>query len=501
VTDVRDEEVEVRSFGADGPLGDRRVERFDPTHPDRRVGHALAIGADDVDGVVRGAHRAFLAWRERPLEERVAAVNAAADAVAATAEALGPLLARELGKVVGDCRGEMGFAAACLRWCAAEVATVAASTTVDDAAGRLAVHRVPYGVIGAIVPWNAPLILSILKVAPAVVTGNTIVVKPSPLAPFAVTEALRAVAAALPPGVVSVVHGDGDVGEALVAHPLVRKVSFTGGPLTAVSVAAASARTIKPVVLELGGNDPAIFLDDAPFDDAAMERIVFGAFLTSGQVCMAAKRCYVPRVRLDEFVEGFVAAADRVIEVGDPLSATATMGPLVSAAQRDRVAALVAGAAAAGGTVVPLGRTTAVVERGGWFLRPTLVVGPPADDPLVRTEQFGPALPVLAYDHLEEAVAAANDSDMGLASSVWSADEDRAFAVARRLEAGTTFVNCHNRAGMSLRAPFGGVKQSGVGREFGHAGLAEYLQTHAVHAPAAVRGDGTGAAANAYPAG
>lgn len=499
MTDGRDEVVAVWSFADDGPLGDRPVERFDPTYPDRLVGTASAVGAAAIDGVVRGAHAAFGDWRARPIDERVALGRAAADAVAATADRLGPLLARELGKVVGDCRGEMGFAAACLRWCAEEVAAVAASTEVDDAAGRLAVHRVPYGVVGAVVPWNAPLILSILKVAPAVLTGNTIVVKPSPLAPLAVTEALGAIAAALPPGVVSVVHGDAEVGDALVSHPLVRKVSFTGGPVTAVTVAAAAARTIKPVVLELGGNDPAIFLDDAPFDDDLMERAVFGAFLTSGQVCMAAKRAYVPRARLGDFVDAFVAAADRVLEVGDPLSPTATMGPLVTAAARDRVAALVDGAVAAGATAVPLGRVTPVVEAGGWFLRPTLVLGATAEDPIVRTEQFGPTLPVLAYDDLDEAIAAANDSEMGLASSVWSADEDRAFAVARRLEAGTTFVNCHNRAGMSLRAPFGGVKQSGVGREFGLAGLSEYVQTHAVHAPATVRGAGTGGAANAYP--
>ena len=217
-----------------------------------------------------------------------------ARAVADSADELAPMLARELGKPVADSAGEMGFAAAFLGWVCDRVGDVCADRVIDDDAGRVVLQRVPYGVISAIVPWNAPLILSSLKVAPALATGNVIVVKPSPLAPFAVTEALRRIAEHLPPGVLSVVHGEAEVGNAMVTDPRVRKVAFTGGSAVAHHVLAGCAEQLTPAVLELGGNDAAVVLDDLTFTDDVMERMVFGALLTSGQVCMAAKRIYVP---------------------------------------------------------------------------------------------------------------------------------------------------------------------------------------------------------------
>lgn len=476
------------------------MERQNPARLSEIVGSVECVDPAGAAAAVDAAHVGFRDWSRRPAEERASLLAEAADDVLGTADELGPLLARELGKVVGDCRGEMGFAAACLRYCLDAHPRVAADSLVDDAAGRLLVTKVPYGVVTAIVPWNAPLILSILKVAPALVTGNSIVVKPSPIAPLAVTQALSAIAACLPDGVLNVVHGGAEVGEVLVSHPDVRKVAFTGGGTTAVHVARAAATTITPLVLELGGNDAALFLEDAEFSDRVMERAVFGTFLTSGQVCMAAKRLYVPRTRHDEFVEAYLRAAERVLTVGDPLDPEVTMGPMASAPQRRFVEDLLLDANDRGAIVHTLGTVTPDCDLGaGWFLRPTLVTGLDDDAPLVAQEQFGPAVPLLAYDSLDEALDRVNDSELGLASSVWSADEDRAFDVARRIEAGMTFVNCHNRAGMSLRAPFGGVKQSGFGREFGDAGVAEYLQSHTIHAPASARGDGTGSAANAYP--
>ena len=492
--------VEVSSFAGGTDVGSGWIERVNPAHTDRVVGRARTVDAAAAAEAIDGAHRAYGTWRTVPVAERVRLLRVAADAVAATAEGLGPLLARELGKVVADCRGEMGFAAGCLRATAEAAGPMCAEVEVDDDAGRLVVTREPFGVVVAIVPWNAPLILSILKVAPALAAGNTVVVKPSPLAPLAVTLALRAIADTLPPGVLNVVHGDAEVGQAVVSHPLTRKIAFTGGEPTAVSVARAAAVAVTPLVLELGGNDAAVFLDDVHLSPGLMERAVFGTFLTSGQVCMAAKRLYVPRSMLDDFVAAYREAADRILVVGDPLDPDVTMGPMVSGAQRERVWTLVDDARDRGATVHDLGRVAHGTDLDrGWYLRPHLVVGLDDDAPLVREEQFGPAVPVLAYDDVDEAVARANDSEFGLASSVWSADEDRAFAVARHLEAGMTFVNCHNRAGMSLRAPFGGMKRSGYGREFGEAGLAEYLQTHAIHAPASVREGGTGTPANAYP--
>lgn len=471
------------------------IVRENPARIHEIVGTVDVATPAHVAAAVGRAQAAFPSWSATPLGERAAALEAGAAAISGAAGEFGTLLARELGKVEADCRGETGFAAAWLRWCNEHAGTALAGRDIDDEAGRLVVHRRPYGVVAAIVPWNAPLILSILKVAPALVTGNTVVVKPSPLAPLAVEQALRALAACLPPGVVEVVQGGAETGAALVADPRVAKIAFTGGEATGRAVLRAAAGTITPVVLELGGNDPAIFLDDADLTPATMTSALWGTFLTSGQVCMAAKRLYVHRSRVDEFVEGYLDAADRALVLGDPLDPDVTIGPMVSASQRRGLVALVAGATGAGAIAHPLGRVAPGADLdAGYFFRPVLVTGIDPAAPLVVEEQFGPAVPLVPFDDEDALVAEVNAGRYGLASSVWSADEDRAFTLAARLACGFTFVNCHNRSGMSLRAPFGGWRASGYGREFGPEGLAEYTQTHAVHRPAAVAGAG-----RAYP--
>lgn len=476
-----------RGFGVDGPVGSGpTVERENPANVDEVVVRTTTTTPAEVDDVVAGAADAQRHWAQRPLTERIAALEAAASAVAGVDTAT--LLARELGKPRDDSAGETAFAAAFARHVADRAPEVLADSDVDDDAGRVRLIRRPLGVVAAIVPWNAPLILASLKVAPAVAAGNAVVVKPSPLAPAAITQALAAMAEALPPGVLSVVHGGADVGRALVGNDSVAKVAFTGGEEVGRAVMRMSAERLIPTVMELGGNDPALVLDDAELDEALFERLVFGAFLTTGQVCMAAKRIYVPRAVLADVVDGLAAAADRVLVCGDPLGAGVTIGPMVSAEQRDRVDALVEGARRRGATVRQVGTLVDGWDPDrGYFLRPTVVSDLPHDDELVATEQFGPTVPVVGYDSLDDAVEMANDGPWGLGSSVWSADEDRAFRVAGRLDAGMTFINCHNRAGMSLRVPFGGVKRSGFGREFGDEGIAEYSQTHAVHIPASMR--------------
>ncbi|MFM7063426.1 MAG: aldehyde dehydrogenase family protein [Actinomycetes bacterium] len=493
--------VEVRSLvgGAAAPVADW-IERTNPARTTELVGRAGAVDAAGAAAAVEASDVAFHVWRTVAPTERAALLLAAADAVAAATDELAPLLARELGKVVDDCRGEMAFAAACLRDAVGAMDQVLGLKEVDDDLGRLRIARVPFGVVVAVVPWNAPLILAMLKVAPALATGNTVVVKPSELVPLAVTRALEVIASHLPPGVLSVVHGRGDVGAALVGHPLTRKVAFTGSGATGSLVAAAAAHHVTPLVMELGGNDPAIFLDDADLTDEVLERAVFGAFLTSGQVCMAAKRFLVPDHRVAEFADAFTAVAERVLVVGDPLDPAVTVGPLVSELQQQRVAAMVDDARDRGAEIRTIGSVADGADLdAGWFMRPRLVLGLDDDAPLVRDEQFGPAVPVLGYATLDEAVARANASELALGSSVWSGDEARAIEVAARLEAGITFINCHNRAGMSFRAPFGGTKRSGYGREFGAAGLEEYVQTHTVHAPAAFRPGAGGGSGRAYP--
>ncbi|WP_345577714.1 aldehyde dehydrogenase family protein, partial [Nonomuraea rosea] len=416
------------------------------------------------------------------------ALRDGAAAIAARFQELAVLLARESGKPLADCRGEIAFALAWLRWVCEHAPGVLAVSDVADGAGRLVTRRRPYGVVACVTPWNAPVILAMTKLAPALAAGNTAVVKPSPLAPLTVGE----IAAALPH--VEIVHGGAETGQALVAHPLVRKVAFTGGDAAGRAIAAAAGSMLTPSVMELGGNDPALLLPDFALTPDDYERLVMASFATSGQVCMAAKRLYVPRRRAAEFVAAYVAAAERILLVGDPLTAGVSMGPVISAQAADRIRALVG----QDGTAVPLGRATGDLSTG-YFVTPTLVTGLPDSAPLVTAEQFGPAVPLLAYDTEEEALARANASELGLAASVWSADEERAFAAAGRLEAGFVFVNTHNRTGMSPRAPFGGIKRSGHGREYGAEGLLEYVQTTVAHAPAAFRPGGSGMAATAYP--
>jgi acyl-CoA reductase-like NAD-dependent aldehyde dehydrogenase len=474
--------------------------RENPARRDEAIGEVAELGAEAVDAVVRTAEKGQVRWAARSVAERADLLRAAADRLDPELDAIAELVARETGKVLGDARGEAGFATAVLRWYAGRATELITDRVSDDARGKLVIRQRPYGVVGAVTPWNAPLILALLKVAPALAAGNAIVVKPSPLAPFGVARMLQVIAEALPDDVVHVVQGDAETATALVGHPSINRVAFTGGDGAGRAIASLAGRSLTPSVLELGGNDPAIVLPDADLDAAAYDRLVMATFATSGQVCMAIKRLYVPTDRLAETVAGMTAAAERVLRIGDPLHPGVTMGPVVSEASAARLEALVVDAVEAGGTAIEIGTVDPDTDlAAGHFVRPRLVTGLDDAHPLVAAEQFGPVLPVLAYDLVDDAVARANSGELGLGGSVWSADEDRAFEVAARLDAGFTFINTHNRTGMALHAPFGGVKRSGWGREYGDHGLLEYVQDCVIHAPAAFRAGGSGLGASSYP--
>ncbi|MEV1295507.1 aldehyde dehydrogenase family protein [Pseudonocardia sp. NPDC049635] len=477
--------------GEDVRGGGGLIERENPAVAAQSVGAVQTASPAQVDATVGAAAGAWRAWRRLPLAERAERVLAAWTFDEPARATLSELLTRELGKVRADAAGELGYGIANVVY-AAERAEVVGRRVEDDAEGRFAFDRVPFGVVAAIIPWNAPLVLSSVKVGPALIAGNTVVVKPSPLAPLAVTEYLRRVAARLPAGVLNIVNGDADVGARLVSDPRIGKIAFTGSGPVAASILRSAAVNVTPSLLELGGNDAAIVLPDLELTDDVLCRMVFGSFLTAGQVCMAIKRLLVPRERFAEFVERYRAVADRVLVVGDPMAEATTLGPVVSARQRDRVRGLVERARADGAVVEPLGTPgdPGFDLAGGYFLTPTLVHGLPADHELVVTEQFGPTVPLLPYDDVEHAVALAEDSEFGLCASVWTADEERAFDIGQRLHVGTVFVNTHNRSGMSLRAPFGGVKRSGSGREFGVAGLREFSQPRVISHLTAVRSAG-----------
>ena len=455
-------------------------EVLNPSRRTEVVGTFAVATAADVDAAVVAAAREQPGWAATPVADRCAALRRIADSIEARAEELAVLLAREAGIPIGEARGEARIAAAGFRN-AAEVAVEVLTTreiSGPDARVRIA-HR-PIGVVAAIVPWNAPLALTAQKLAPALVAGNGVVLKPSPVAPLAVSLLADLVAAQLPEGLLGLVVGDAEVGAALIEHPRVRKVSFTGGGATARRIMRSAADSLTRIHFELGGNDAAIVLDDA---DVAMtaERLALTAFRRAGQVCYAVKRVYLPAARAGELTEAILDAVGR-LAVGDAVDERATMGPVVNRAQFDNVAGLAAAAAASGRRVHDLGRRVDEQSWGeGWFLPPRVVSDARPDDELVRVEQFGPILPLIVYDAEDDAIAWANDTEYGLGSSVWSTDEERALAVASRLEAGVTFVNNHRLSLAAFRhVPFGGVKQSGMGWENSPAGLAEYLDFHSV---------------------
>ncbi|MFP7760190.1 aldehyde dehydrogenase family protein [Marisediminicola sp. LYQ134] len=479
-------------------VGGATIARVDPSDGVTVVGTVADASADHVSAAIGAARAAASEWAAVSALDRASLVRDAIGAAVDAGPHSGDLIASELGKPAHEAAGEFAFARALADYCAEHAVHVCADTTVDDAESLLVTVSEPFGVIAAITPWNAPVILAALKIVPALMTGNTLVLKPSPLAPLAVTSFVAAVAARLPAGVLNVVNGGADAGAALVGDSRVDLLTFTGGPSTARVIGAAAATLIRPTVMELGGNDAALVLDDAVFDDELYSRILVGAFLTSGQVCMAIKRVFVPAARHREFVDGLIETAARTVRVGDPHDPTTTMGPVVSGDQKARIAALVESARVAGGRVVELGSIDPTVDPGGFWMRPVLVLGLDDEHELVREEQFGPALPILTYESLDDAIARANSVEHALASSVWSTDTERATGVARRLRAGMTFINCHNRSGISLRAAFGGRGFSGHGREFGEAGMREYLQSHSINYPVAAR-PGHVLNASAYP--
>lgn len=471
--------VQVGHLIAGEMSGSDLREVHDPGRLDEVVAHVAVGTPHDVDRAVRAAHDAFPAWRDTPLPERVHLLLSAAEILGASGEEFASLLVREHGGVLWEAHTDFALGAGVLQHTVSLAEDYLRPTQYDDDQSFISIEKTPRGVAAAIVPWNMPIVLTMVKLAPALVTGNTVVLKPSPFAAAALTLTLQKIAAALPPGVLNVVHGDSDVGTALCTHPLVRKVGFTGGTVTAQKVVEATAATTKNLTLELGGNDPAVILDDADID-AVLDRILGGVFTRSGQICFAVKRIYVPRSMYPRFADAF---CDRVneYEIGHGLDARAKFGPLNNEAQFKKVLDLLDRTRNSSATVVELGsKLDPESWDNGYYVLPHVVRDVEHAAPVSREEQFGPIIPLIAYDNEEQAIDWANDSDYGLCSSVWTTDPERGLAVARRIEAGSTFINTHSFESLDLRTAFGGVKQSGIGREFGEYGLAEYIEEHSI---------------------
>jgi len=457
---------------------------FDPADPETVVGQAAAATADQAREAVRAAHEAFPVWAELDPQRRAELVSASLEPLAEDEDERIDILSRENGKVRSECAIEMQALAGRFQLAAGLADELDPTRTLEPPPARTTVTRLPLGVVSIIVPFNWPLAIMGASLPYALIAGNTAVIKAPPTTPLAFVKTFERIAGTLPPGVLNVVSGrDEEIGPALIQDPLVRQVTFTGSVPAGKRIMAMAAENLTRVTLELGGNDPALVLSDAELDAGAFQRMFIGAFLTTGQVCMAMKRVYVHRSRYDEVVDGLseVLAPTRL---GRGLDPEATMGPLHTKRQRDFVADLLADARSREVEVRELGEAGdgTDVERGH-FLRPALVLDPPADTGIVTEEQFGPALPIIPFDSEEDAIRQANDTWAGLCSSVWSSDPERAASVAARLRSGTTFVNAHSAPFLDNRAPFGGFNQSGFGREMGVEGLFTFTDTHSVSFP------------------
>jgi aldehyde dehydrogenase (NAD+) len=444
------------------------------------IGHVPEAAAADVDRAVAAARAAFEGWSGTDRQERASALAALRDGLAARRDELAQVITAEMGcpaRLAGSLQVNLP-----LQVIEGYLRLLADPPEPERIGDSLVLHE-PVGVAGAITPWNYPVHQAVAKIAPALAAGCPVVLKPSELAPLSAYLLAEIVdAAGLPPGVFNLVPGLGPVaGAALAAHPDVDLVSFTGSTRGGRQVAAVAADTVKRVTLELGGKSANVLLPDADLA-VAVKVGVANCYLNTGQTCTALSRMLVHTSQYDEAVQ---RAADYAAQmaVGDPTDPKTRLGPLVSAGQRDRVAELVRAGVAAGARVATGGvdgAAAAGLPEAGYYVAPTVLAEVAPDNPVAQEEVFGPVLSVLRYRDADDAVRIANHSRYGLTAGVWSADPDRALAVARRLRAGQVDIN---GAGFNPLAPFGGYRQSGLGREHGRYGLAEYQEVKSVQLP------------------
>lgn len=430
------------------------------------IARVPVAGRDDLDRAVAAAEAAFPGWAARPQKERQAALTAIADRFQDHADAFMSLLTSEQGKPRAMAQWEVDGSIAWFR----EVANQSLPEDVieDTPLRRVLSRHTPLGVVAAIVPWNFPMLLAVWKIAPALNVGNTVIVKPSPYTPLCDLKLVELMQDLLPPGVLSAVSGDDELGRWITAHPDIAKIAFTGSTETGKHVMRSAAGTLKRITLELGGNDPAIVLDDV--DPAVVApKLFWAAFQNNAQFCNAAKRVYVHDGVYDSVRDALVAYAKTIV-VGDGADPGTDIGPIQNEAQYRKVAGYFEDCRTNGYTFALGGEID--FDAGGWFVPITVVDDPPEDSRVVSEEPFGPILPLLRWTDEDDVVARANDTPWGLGASVWGSDLDRVERIARRLEAGTVWLNEIHQ--YSPRQVFGGHKQSGIGAENSLHGLAEY---------------------------
>jgi betaine-aldehyde dehydrogenase len=450
---------------------------FDVENPydESVLARVAAPSPEQIDAAVAAARDATRAWASTPAVERGEMLHEVAARLRARTDELGRLMTLEGGKPLVENTDEVGWVAAAFDYYA-EIGRSSAGRVIPpiESSQLALVLKEPMGVVGCIVPWNYPLLLLAWKAAPALAAGNTIVVKPSELTPLS-TLALASCFDHLPPGTVNLLAGAGDVGAAVVADERVDCIAFTGSVATGKKIAMKCAERIARINLELGGKDPFIVCPDvADSIDIAAKGGAWAAYLNSGQVCTSAERFYVMEPVYDDFVREFVDYTQSLV-IGDPLDPATDIGPMASAAQRSKVAAQVDGAVAAGAQLVTGGPS----DARGYFYSPAVVTGAPAETDLLREETFGPVAPIVPVKSLDEAIELANGTRYGLGANVYTRDFATIVRCMREIKAGTVWFNdplTDNDAG-----PFGGYKQSGLGRELGQEGLEAFQETKHVH--------------------
>lgn len=436
------------------------------------IGHVPACGAAELDRAVAAARRAFKSWSKTPVDERRKVINAMADAIEANFEELYRLLTAEQGKPHAQAQFEIGGAPAMMR---AQAMLNLEETINEDSEERLSrTRRVPVGVVGGIVPWNFPVLMAVQKIAPALLSGCTIVLKPSPFTPLTTLRIAELWKDIVPAGVVSIITGEDSLGPLITAHPDIDKITFTGSTATGKKIMEGASKDLKRITLELGGNDASIVLPDADVKKVA-EQLFWSSFTNAGQICVAAKRIYIHEDIYDELSQA-IAEYARTVTVGDGANQGTGVGPIQNKKQFDRVCELIQDAKdngykfLVGGNVDPSG--------SGYYVPITILDNPPEDARIVAEEQFGPVMPLMKFSTDEEVIERANNSEYGLAGAVWTKDTERGVRIAEQLETGTVWIN--EFLHLSPFAPFGGHKQSGFGAEYGIEGLKEFTYSQVI---------------------
>lgn len=447
---------------------------FDVINPSTEAVFARCPDAskEQLDRAIGAARRAFGEWKHTRYAERAAMLHELGSAIAANAEPLARLLTTEQGKPLVQAQSEIRRAAA--QYDRIAEIEVPVEVIADDEKRRTELRYRPLGVVAAITPWNVPVILASGKIAQALYTGNTMVLKPSPYTPLSTLKLGELAMEIFPPGVLNILAGGNELGRWMTEHPEVDKISFTGSVATGKQVMAAAAASLKRVTLELGGNDPAIVLEDVDPKKVA-PKLFAAAFVNSGQICAAVKRVYVHESLYEELSSAIAEEAKKAT-FGDGFDPESDYGPINNKMQFDKVMGLIEDTKRRGATILTGGDAPA---RAGYYVDPTVVVDIDDDARLVQEEQFGPVLPILKYSDLDDAIRRANDTRFGLSGSVWTNDLEKGEEIAARLEVGTAWVNQHQ--GVAPNVPFGGAKESGLGREYSIVGLKGYMEPEVIH--------------------